>query len=73
MKIWARYALGSLFSTILILSGCSSIQVDSTPPDRFAAKQYQSFSWRAALPTGISGPMDELYRLSTTVREVVAH
>jgi hypothetical protein len=72
MKIWARYALGSLFSTMLILSGCSSTQVDSTPPDRFAAKQYQSYSWRAALPTGMSGSMDEFYRLSTTVRDVVS-
>jgi hypothetical protein len=72
MKTWFKYALGSLCSVILTLSGCSSIQVDSTPPDRFAAKQYQSYSWRATLPTGISGPMDELYRLSTTVREVVS-
>ena len=40
MKIWANYALGSLFSTMLILSGCSSTQVDSALPDRFAAKQY---------------------------------
>ena len=72
MKIWVNYALGSLFSTMLILSGCSSTQVDSAPPDRFAAKQYQSYSWRAALPTGMSGSMDEFYRLSTTVRDVVS-
>ena len=72
MKTWVNYALGSLCTVILTLSGCSSTQVDSAPPDRFAAKQYQSYSWRAALPTGMSGSMDEFYRLSTTVRDVVS-
>jgi hypothetical protein len=67
-----RYALASLVSLILILAGCSSVQVESTGADRFATKQYRSYSWRAALPSGISGSMDEFYRLSTVAREVVS-
>ncbi len=72
MKGWNRYAVSSLLSLTLTLTGCSSVQVESQPPGRFSAEQYQSYSWRAALPSGISGSMDELYRLSTIVREVVS-
>ena len=72
MKGWNRYAVSSLLSLTLTLTGCSSVQVESQPPDRFSAEQYHSYSWRAALPSGISGSMDELYRLSTIVREVVS-
>lgn len=72
MKRWIRYAVGGLLSLILTLTGCSSVQVESTPADRFSTKQYQSYSWRATLPSGTSGSMDELYRLSTIVRDVVS-
>ena len=72
MKGWNRYAVSSLLSLTLTLTGCSSVQVESQPRGRFSAEQYQSYSWRAALPSGISGSMDELYRLSTIVREVVS-
>ena len=72
MKGWHRYAVGSLLSLTLTLTSCSSVRVESLPPDQFSAEQYQSYSWRAALPSGISGSMDELYRLSTIVREVVS-
>ena len=72
MKGWNRYAVGSLLSLTLTLTSCSSVRVESLPPDQFSAEQYQSYSWRAALPSGISGSMDELYRLSTIVREVVS-
>ena len=48
------------------------MQVDTAPSDRFADKRYQTFSWRAEVPTGVPESMESLYRLSTTVREVVA-
>ena len=72
MKRWSQIAAGGLLSLMLTLAGCSAVQVDSTPADRFSAKTYQSYSWRAALPSGISGSMDDLYRLSTMVRDVVS-
>lgn len=72
MKRGNIYALGSLLSLVLTLTGCSSVQVESTSADRFVDKQYRSYSWRAALPSGISGSMDELYRLSTVAREVIS-
>ena len=72
MKGWNRYAVSGLLSLTLTLTSCSSVQVESQPPGQFSAEQYQSYSWRAALPSGISGSMDELYRLSTIVREVVS-
>lgn len=72
MKKGNIYALGSLLSLVLALTGCSSVQVESTSAVRFVDKQYRSYSWRAALPSGISGSMDELYRLSTVAREVIS-
>jgi len=72
MKSWSQTAAAGLLSLMLTLAGCSAVQVDSTPADRFSAKTYQSYSWRAALPSGISGSMDDFYRLSTMVRDVVS-
>ena len=63
---------GALLVSTALLQGCSTAQVDTTPSDKFADKGYQSFGWKTNLPTGISGPMDAFYRLSTTVREVVS-
>ena len=66
----AHYAT-SLMLCISML-GCTTMQVDTAPSDRFADKSYQSFSWRAEVPAGVPESMESLYRLSTTVREVVA-
>jgi len=52
--------------------GCVTMEVDTTSPKRFADKNYQTFSWRSEVPTGVPQSMESLYRLSTTVREVVA-
>jgi hypothetical protein len=52
--------------------GCVTMEVDTTSPKRFADKNYQTFSWRSEVPTGVPQSMEGLYQLSTTVREVVA-
>jgi len=53
------------------LLACTTMQVDTLPTDRFAAKGYQSFSWKSEMPTGMSGSLDSFYQLSSTVRDVV--
>ena len=52
--------------------GCTTMQVDTAPVDRFASKGFQTFSWRAAVPTGVPQSMETHYQLSTTVREVLS-
>ena len=52
--------------------GCAIMQVDTAPPDRFASKGYQTFSWRAEVPTRVPQSMETLYQLSTSVREVLS-
>ena len=66
----ARYAASVMLCVSML--GCTTMQVDTAPSDRFADKRYQTFSWRAEVPTGVPESMESLYRLSTTVREVVA-
>ena len=50
----ARYA-ASLMLCVSML-GCTTMQVDTAPSDRFADKRYQSFSWRAEYPQGCLNP-----------------
>lgn len=70
---WRVFALiNAVLLLGLALSSCSTMEVDSSPSDRFADKGYRSFSWKTELPTGVSGSMDSLYRLSSTVRDVVS-
>ena len=66
--------ISRLATAILCLAmvGCVTMEVDTTSPKRFADKNYQTFSWRSEVPTGVPQSMESLYRLSTTVREVVA-
>ena len=70
---WTR-CLRHVAVTILCVSvpGCTTIEVDTAPVDRFASKGYQTFSWRAEVPTGVPQSMETLYQLSTTVREVLS-
>ena len=70
---WTR-CLRHVAVTILCVSvlGCTTMEVDTAPADRFASKGYQTFSWRAEVPTGVPQSMETLYRLSTTVREVLS-
>ena len=64
-----RWAIGVLCITV---AGCATMEVDTASPKRFASKNYQTFSWRSEVPTGVPQSMERLYTLSTTVREVVA-
>ena len=52
--------------------GCTTMQVDTAPVDRFANKGFQTFSWRAAVPTGVPHSMETLNQLSTAVRKVLS-
>ena len=70
---WTR-CLRHAAATIMYVSvlGCTTMEVDTARADRFASKGYQTFSWRAEVPTGIPQSMETLYQLSTTVREVLS-
>ncbi len=63
---------GAFFLSAALLQSCSTAQVDTTPANKFADRQYQSFGWKTDLPTGVPGSMDAFYRLSSTVRDVVS-
>ena len=66
--------ISRLAAAILCIAmvGCVTMEVDTSSPKRFADKNYQTFSWRSEVPTGVPQSMESLYRLSTTVREGVA-
>ena len=66
--------ISRLAAAILCIAmvGCVTMEVDTSSPKRFADKNYQTFSWRSEVPTGVPQSMESLYRLSTTVRGVVA-
>ena len=66
--------ISRLAAAILCIAmvGCVTMEVDTSSPKRFADKNYQTFSWRSEVPTGLPQSMESLYRLYTTVREVLA-
>ena len=75
MKIidWARCLRHTAITLLCIdMLGCATMQVDTASADRFASKGYQTFSWRAEVPTGVPQSMETLYQLSTSVREVLS-
>ncbi len=55
----------------IALVSCANIEVNTTSSKRFADNSYKTFSWRSEVPTSVPDSMGNLYRLSTTVREVV--
>ena len=63
---------GAALALCVTLLGCTTMQVDTAPSKRFADKGYQTFSWRAEVPTGVPQSMETLYQLSTSVREVLS-
>ena len=70
---WTRCLRHTAITLLCIdMLGCAIMQVDTAPPDRFASKGYQTFSWRAEVPTGVPQSMETLYQLSTSVREVLS-
>ena len=70
---WTRCLRHTAITLLCIdMLGCATMQVDTAPADRFASKGYQTFSWRAEVPTGVPQSMETLYQLSTSVREVLS-
>ena len=70
---WTRRLRHTAITLLCIgILGCNTTQVDTAPANRFASKGYQTFSWRAEVPTGVPQSMETLYELSTTVREVLS-
>jgi len=75
MKIidWTKCLRHTAITLLCIdVLGCATMQVDTAPTDSFASKGYQTFSWRAEVPTGVPQSMETLYQLSTSVREVLS-
>ena len=73
MVNWARCLRRTAITLLCIgILGCTTMRVDTAPTNRFASKGYQTFSWRAEVPTGVPQSMETLYQLSTTVREVLS-
>ena len=70
---WTRCLRHTAITLLCIdMLGCATMQVDTASADRFASKGYQTFSWRAEVPTGVPQSMETLYQLSTSVREVLS-
>ena len=70
---WTRCLRHTAITLLCIgILGCNTMQVDTAPANRFASEGYQTFSWRAEVPTGVPQSMETLYQLSTTVREVLS-
>ena len=70
---WTRCLRHAAITLLCIdMLGCATMQVDTASADRFASKGYQTFSWRAEVPTGVPQSMETLYQLSTSVREVLS-
>ena len=73
MSAWTRCLRHTAITLLCIdMLGCATMQVDTASADRFASKGYQTFSWRAEVPTGVPQSMETLYQLSTSVREVLS-
>ena len=70
---WTRCLRHTAITLICVdMLGCATMQVDTAPTDRFTSKGYQTFSWRAEVPTRVPQSMETLYQLSTSVREVLS-
>ena len=73
MIAWTRCLRHTAITLLCIdMLGCATMQVDTASADRFASKGYQTFSWRAEVPTRVPQSMETLYQLSTSVREVLS-
>lgn len=56
---------------IALLAGCTGVQINSTPVDRFAAAKFETFSWRAAPIEQRQGSKDPLAAVDPTLRSAV--
>ncbi len=67
-----RTMLIAIFALAFVgLSGCSGVQVDSTPVERFAEGNYQTYSWRVAPMENTDDSKDFIYAVDPTVRSAV--
>lgn len=66
-----RVGRGAALALCVTVLGCTTMQVDTAPSKRFAGKGYQTFSWRTEVPRGVPQSMENLYRLSSTVQDVI--
>ena len=56
---------------LTLLVGCSNVQVDTTPNDRFAEGNYQTYSWLGAPIKNTAGSVDPLYVIDPTLQSAV--
>ena len=66
MSPW-RIATAAL--TALLLGACASTEVDTWPPERFIAGNYQTYSWRSEPIVNTIGSRDPIYVMDPIVRE----
>ena len=65
------YLLITGLLALLTLGGCSNVQVDTTPNDRFEAGNYTTYHWQAAALDPSGAASDPLYALDPTLRASV--
>ena len=65
------YLLITGLLALLTLGGCSSVQVDTTPNDRFEAGNYATYHWQAAALDPSGAASDPVYALDPTLRASV--
>jgi hypothetical protein len=64
-----RFRLTTLFATALILlSGCSGVQVSPAGTETFAATGYTRYAWRSEAPSQTSNSRDILIKKSPSIR-----
>ena len=56
---------------LLLLAGCSGLQVDTTDNERFKAGGYQTYSWLGAAIENTGNSTDPLYVIDPTLRAAV--
>ena len=64
-----RLPVGLLFT--VALGGCSGVQVDTTPNDRFKSGGYQTYNWQGAAIENTGNSTDPLYVIDPTLRAAV--
>ena len=67
-----RTMLIATFALAIVgLSGCSGVQIDSAPVERFAEGNYQTYSWRVAAIENTDDSKDFMYVVDPTIRSAV--
>jgi hypothetical protein len=61
----------ALFMAACLLSACAGVEVDTWEPERFAAGQYRTYSWRSEPFSDGFFTTDPIYVIDPILREVV--